>query len=193
MRSEIRYHFFMTRLRPKIKKISITRLILEKLGELGEGTLDGFLPPQYPEAALVRIVLGLDSKRKISRRTFSALLSRLTSQGLVERSGTHRSGQWSITPQGKARLVQQDAISRIVLPQEDGIGRLVIFDIPEQERKKRDSIRAELISACFTQLQKSVWIGYRPLPKDFLIFLDDLNVREHVHIFSVKSEGTLED
>lgn len=183
----------MVKLYPKIKKISVTRFILEKLGELGEGTLDAFLPPQYPEAALARIVLGLNSKRRVSRRTFSALLSRLTSQGLIERSGTHSSGRWSITPQGKNWLAQQDAISRIVLPPEDGIGRLVIFDIPEQERKKRDSIRIELMSARFTQLQKSVWIGYRPLPKDFLIFLDNLNVREHVHIFSIKNEGTLED
>lgn len=78
------------------------------------------------------------------------------------------------------------------LPGPDGITRLVIFDIPEQERKKRDSIRLELVAAGFKQLQKSVWVGDRPLPRDFLELLDNLDTRGKVHIFSVKEQGTLD-
>ena len=177
----------------KTKTKTLTWLILEKLAELGEGTLDAFLPPQYPEAALARMFLGLDSKRKISRRTFSSILSRLKTQGLVERSGTKRRTQWRITGQGSEWLKDKDMLIKIPAPRDDGIGRLVIFDVPEYARKKRDAIRVELVSANFKQLQKSVWIGYHPLPQDFLILLDELNLRDNVHIFSIRQEGTLQE
>ena len=73
----------------------------------------------------------------------------------------------------------------------DGITRLVIFDIPEYERKKRTAIRVELFAHNFRQLQKSVWIGMVPLSKDFIALLDELDLHGKVHIFSVRSEGTL--
>ena len=73
----------------------------------------------------------------------------------------------------------------------DGITRLVVFDIPERERKKRDTLRAELIGYGFEGLQRSVWIGHRPLPADFIEFLDSLNLKNKVHIFSVRESGTL--
>ena len=80
----------------------------------------------------------------------------------------------------------------IFVPPSDGIMRLVIFDIPEKERKKRRALRAELISFNFSQLQKSVWAGENPLPEDFLSFLDELNLKNKVHIFSVRKHGTLQ-
>jgi len=73
----------------------------------------------------------------------------------------------------------------------DGISRLVIFDIPERDRKKRDTVRAELIGYGFRLLQKSVWIGAYPLPKDFLELIDDLELARHIHIFSIRESGTI--
>ena len=78
------------------------------------------------------------------------------------------------------------------MPKKDGIGRLVIFDIPERERKKRDAIRLELIASTFKQLQKSVWIGHHPLPPDFPELLDELRLRGKVHIFTIGKKGTLD-
>ncbi len=75
----------------------------------------------------------------------------------------------------------------------DGIARIVAFDIPERERKKRDTIRAELVTYNFKQLQKSVWIGYNPLPEDFTELLNGLHLRDEVHIFSVLEKGTIEE
>ena len=73
----------------------------------------------------------------------------------------------------------------------DGITRLVIFDIPEKERRKRNILRVELVTYDFKMLQKSVWIGATPLPEDFIHKLDKLNLKNKVHIFSVQEYGTL--
>lgn len=169
-------------------KISITSIVLEKLAEIGVGTLDAFFPKKYSYTHGSRRLLGLDSYPKVSPPTLSAILSRLKKQGLVERVGNNRNSSWSITKKGLQKIRHEyldDALKK------DDIARLVIFDIPERERKKRDIVRAELVGCGFEKLQKSVWIGYNPLPKSFIDSLDNLNLRGKVHIFSIRDRGTL--
>lgn len=174
-----------------MREDSIMHTVLEKLAELGEGTLDAFFPKNYPYAALWRPLLGLDRKKKVKRQTVSTILWRLKQQGLVERTGAKKIARWQVTPKGKRELERQ-ASSYLNTPKPDGITRLVIFDIPEQERNKRDSIRLELVGCQFKQLQKSVWIGYCPLPEDFITLIDTLELHGKIHIFSVRDQGTID-
>ena len=173
-------------------KVSRTYLVLQKIGEMGMVTLDSFFPPNYSYTRISRKLFGLDSYPAVSPQTLSTLLSRLQGQGLVARQGKRRSSSWILTKKGK-RAIQKSGEMRIPeIAEPDGITRLVIFDIPERERRKRDMLRAELIGYDFQGLQRSVWIGYRPLPQDFIEFLDFLNLKNKVHIFSVRESGTLE-
>ena len=113
------------------------------------------------------------------------MLSQLRSQGLVERRGT----RWRMSPAGQTHLREPRYVKQLLKP--DGVKRLVIFDIPERFKAKRNAIRAELISYGYHQLQKSVWLGTAPLPPDFLVFLDELQLKPYVHLFSVRNAGTL--
>ena len=79
------------------------------------------------------------------------------------------------------------------IPPRDGVQRIVVFDVPERERRKRDVLRFELISSGFEQLQKSVWIADRPVTEEFIALLDNLRLRNHVHIFTVQKHGTLQN
>lgn len=178
-----------------INKNTITRVILETLVELGKVPLEVFFPSNYSFTAIWRPFLGLDKyPRKVSPKTVSSLLSRLKKQGLVDRDGKRRSYQWYLTPKGKRQCELFKTADRVIeVPQPDGIARLVIFDIPEYERNKRNIIRAELIAYNFTRLQKSVWIGYNPLPQSFIALIDDLELKNKIHIFSIKEMGTIKD
>src|SRR3989344_2297817 len=49
----------------------------------------------------------------------------------------------------------------------DGKWRILIFDVPEKIRGKRDFLRRELIDFGFYPLQKSVWVYPYNLPEDF--------------------------
>ena len=53
---------------------------------------------------------------------------------------------------------------------------IVIFDIPEIRKNKRNWLRGDLMALGFMQLQKSVWFGPAPLPKKFIEYLNDTNL-----------------
>ena len=50
----------------------------------------------------------------------------------------------------------------------DGKWRIIIFDVPEKMRGKRDLLRKELAAFGFMQLQKSVWAYPYKLPEEFI-------------------------
>jgi len=126
--------------------------------------------------------------RQPSRRSFSVLLSRLRSEGLVERRGSRRYARWTLTRAGRD---YRSSAADSPTPNRDGVRRLVIFDIPEHEKPKREAIRRELIRIGYEQFQKSVWMGEFPLPADFVEFIQERNLQNKVHIFSVSKPGTI--
>ena len=172
-------------------KNSIPRLILEKLLEAGELPFEIFFPPNYSYMRVSRRLFGLDSHPKVTQPTLSSVLSRLKHQGLVARTGRRRKLFWRMTSKGKKWLTKSKQMEPQIPPR-DGIIRLVIFDIPEHERKKRDMIRQELMNYNFKMLQKSIWIGFNPFPEDFVRLLDSFRLKNKVHILSIKDGGTIE-
>jgi DNA-binding transcriptional regulator PaaX len=81
---------------------------------------------------------------------------RLVGKGLLEWQGNFL----KLTPKGRvllARLEQNNY--KIKKPKRwDGKWRVLIFDIPETLRAKREKVRLTLISIGFFRLQDSVWI-----------------------------------
>ncbi|OHA04868.1 MAG: hypothetical protein A2934_00825 [Candidatus Sungbacteria bacterium RIFCSPLOWO2_01_FULL_47_10] len=179
-----------------MKNRHLQHIILEKIAELGEVMLDGFFPAKYPEARIWRDLLGTESSYRFSKPTFSAVLSRLHKEGFVLRHGARKKSRWAITKKGlkllNIRKEEGRNISNSITSHKDGVMRIVCFDIPEKERKKRRWIREELLSLEYQPLQKSVWVGFAPLPEDFFEDLDLLSLRDHIHLFSVGKKGTIE-
>jgi len=172
----------------KSKKI----FILNKLNELGSIALESFLPKQYKFTSPSRELLGLsnDKDNQNAHQSISAILSKLKQEGLVKRIGSKRHSIWNITPKGKKRL-ENNINKKREFKKESDILRLVIFDISEKDRKKRNWLRYQLVMLNYKMLQKSVWIGRRSLPENFIHKLHVLNLQNNVHIFSINQEGTL--
>lgn len=168
--------------------MQLKQLILQKIAELGEALLDGFFPAKYSEARLWRGLLKVDSSHKFSKPTFSVILSQLRKEGFIARMNSRKKAKWRITPKGLEYLRRARISAKNY---EDGIMRIVSFDIPEKYRKKRRWIREELFGLGYHPLQKSVWVGFSPLPENFFEDLDLLSLKEHIHIFSVGKKGTI--
>lgn len=63
---------------------------------------------------------------------------------------------------------------------------IIIFDIPEKERKTRNWLRNQIKLWDFTMIQKSVWLGTGPLPLEFQKRVKLLNIKKHIKIFNVQ-------
>lgn len=171
----------------KVKKGLVSKFILEKLAEAGELAIDGLFPPNRVEGRIWRELFDLPADYVFSKRNISIRLSQLKNQGLVKRGGSKRYATWSLTGQGdkKVRTYQIEPVPS------DGIPRLVMYDIPEIDRRKRDLLRSELVACQYQQLQKSVWLGYCPLPEEFIENLKSLGLKGKVHIVGIDRKGTL--
>lgn len=174
----------------------LTKEILHVLADAGYAMLDGFLPPHYPEAKLARILLGVNRRRSRSnaKHLLSSTLHRLKQQGLVNYRGHHKTAQWKLTRDGKAFLMKIHAAEKDLysLSPEDGVIRIVAFDIPEKLRTKRDWLREQLLACDYHLLQRSVFLGKRPLPDTFIRRVDEMKIRKYIHIASLTQPGTLQ-
>jgi len=62
---------------------------------------------------------------------------------------------------------------------------LMMFDIPQDKTVYRNWLRGQLREFDYIMVQKSVWVGPSPLPKEFVKFLDDLKIRGCIKTFKL--------
>jgi DNA-binding transcriptional regulator PaaX len=62
---------------------------------------------------------------------------------------------------------------------------IIIYDIPENLKKERDWFRRHLVKFEYTMIQKSVWVGPSPLPKDFLDYLKEIKIGDSFKTFKL--------
>lgn len=99
----------------------------------------------------------IDCNINNSERSISSSRKRLIKNGLVEYS---KEGLLKLTPFGKKILNKfENRDFKISKPKKwDRKWRILIFDIKENNRNTRDTIRRTLVSIGFVKLQKSVWV-----------------------------------
>lgn len=161
--------------------LSDTALLI--LNVLNKAFIESFWPHQYFHAFC----------EHANKRSFRNAVERLESRGLIagERQKRGRVA-FFLTEKGEGLA------SRISLKLQlakrrrwDGKWRLLIFDIPERTRAKRDFFRKELKDFGFYQLQKSVWAYPYQLPKDFFDLWKDFNLDNH--LVAIESAKIIED
>ena len=62
---------------------------------------------------------------------------------------------------------------------------LVIFDIPEIKKAEREWFRFQLKKFNYEMIQRSVWVGPSPLPKDFLDYVKEIELKECIKTFKL--------
>lgn len=87
------------------------------------------------------------------------VVGRLARNGWVEKNETKEGVRVTLTENGKKRVwmfdIEKFAPKKIDW---DGKWRMVIFDVEEQKRRRRNKLRKYLEKLGFWQMQKSVWI-----------------------------------
>lgn len=63
---------------------------------------------------------------------------------------------------------------------------LLLYDIPEDKKKERDWFRRTLIKYSFVMIQRSVWVGPSPLPKEFIDYVKSIGLKNSIKTFKLE-------
>ncbi|MGC8776274.1 MAG: hypothetical protein ACP5QN_03115 [Minisyncoccia bacterium] len=124
---------------------------------------------------------------------FYNLLNRLKKQGFIQKQEKDKKSIWSITKLGleKLKILKKQNFPIYYKKEKENSLMIVTFDIPEQERYKRDWLRNVLVYLDFKFLQQSVWIGKTKIPEEFIENLREQKMLNYVHIFKINKAGTI--
>ncbi len=138
--------------------------------------------------------------RKEDKQRYYNILYKLKKSGLIEEEVKNNKKFFHITVLGKKKLAALKNKQKLSFPETRQFKKedsdkftIVIFDIPEREKRKRHWLRSVLKNIGMAMVQKSVWIGKVKVPKDLVDYLYDLKIIEFVEIFEITKTGSLKN
>lgn len=136
-----------------------------------------------------------EDEERAKKKRYYNLVYKLKKEGLLEEVEKGGKKFFQLTKKGREKLAKRK--EEPVLPptryakEKDERFVIVMFDIPEVERRKRAWIRAVLINLGFSMAQKSVWMGKVRIPQAFIDDLMKMGLEDFVEIFQVTKTGNL--
>ena len=115
------------------------------------------------------------------KATIKVSLYRLMQKGLVEKS---KAGGYKISEFGGKYLIHRNNNYTFSW---DKKYRIVIFDIPEFLRRERDWFRSQLKFLEYKLLQKSVFVGKKPIPIELFEELISKKIDSYIHILTINN------
>jgi DNA-binding transcriptional regulator PaaX len=70
---------------------------------------------------------------------------------------------------------------------------IVMYDIPHEKKKEREWFRRQLKKFNYVMIQKSVWVGPSPLPKDFIAYVKSIGLIGQLKTFKLAKSYTGEE
>lgn len=126
----------------------------------------------------------------VSEHATRSTLSRMAARGLLCRSRRGRRVYFGLTPRSEAILTDGEVRvheTGAVNLDAGGCWTLVGFSLPESWGRQRRELRSQLIWAGFGMLHSGLWIA--PSHVDISDILEELNLRDHVKVFSAQPSG----
>ena len=96
--------------------------------------------------------------------------------------------EWFLTPKGKKYLERKyNSLLQFNSPfsKSNPKNLLVMFDIPESKKAEREWLRWHLKKFNYVMIQKSVWRGPSPLPKEFLDYITRIGLRKNLKMLKI--------
>lgn len=154
----------------QIKKGGLTEKILSYLGETLKNLFDFGVRVIFDPHSLVRgfsLYHPPGPPPSVMKKEFQKRMNSLKKRGYVKET---KDG-WELTPKGRIILIKLILWKKLQNKKWDGKWRVIIFDIPELNKRDRDFLRRELRWIGFAELQKSVWVFPYDMEKEILALL----------------------
>lgn len=139
-----------------------------------------------PKYKGIRVGLfGLPDFKYYKYQTLANKFSILRKKGWVKQNAN---GEFFITLKGKVFLEEGRDILKIFgtdKKENSPKDLLIVYDIQEDKKRERDWFRRHLKKFHFIMIQKSVWVGPSPLPKDFSGYLKEIKLGDNLKTFKL--------
>lgn len=121
----------------------------------------------------------------VSERATRSTLSRMAQKGWLTASKHGRLSRYAITPRGWMLLTQgEQRIFEPTVTDWDGIWQIVVYSLPEKERRLRHNLRQALTWLGFGALAPGTWISPHNRKVELKNYCNDLGIQQYVEIFS---------
>jgi phenylacetic acid degradation operon negative regulatory protein len=141
--------------------------------------------PKFKYKGIPVNALFFPALRKYKSKTIQNNFYSLNKQGYIEKLD----GNFIINKNGKLFLEKPSKLQlKIFEPAENNSPKnlLLLYDVPEAMKKERDWFRRTLIKFSFIMIQKSVWVGPSPLPKEFLDYVKSIGLKDSIKTFKLE-------
>jgi len=129
-------------------------------------------------------LLGLPQFKNYTQNTISGSLDYMHKKGLFE----YDEKKIKITREGMEYIKRKiDSLKEFNYKFEKDLPKdlLVMYDIPETRKAEREWFRWHLKKFNYSMIQKSVWVGPSPLPKEFLDYVEKIGIKEGLKTFKL--------
>ena len=151
---------------------------------LTEKILEEFTKPSLSYKGLQVNIFGIPKFKKYSYGSLRTTLWRMHENCLIEKDKTG----WYATQEGK-RYIRRKANSlqsfSFNFQKDSPKNLLVMFDIPETKKGEREWFRFHLKKFNYIMIQKSVWVGPSPLPKEFMHYVEKIKLIDTIKTFKL--------
>jgi len=129
-------------------------------------------------------IFGIPKFNNKSYGSMRSTLSYMHKKNLIQNT---KNG-WEITLHGKKYLKRKE--NSLVQFKNEFLKNspknlIVMFDIPETKKAEREWFRFQLKKFNYIMIQKSVWVGPSPLPKEFTEYLKKINLKTEIKTFKL--------
>ena len=154
------------------KKVTLVKEILIETMDLAKTTYQIFERPS---------LWGKDYPKR-DKQTVYNTINRLKKDGYLEEIEERGKKRYRATLKGKAKIFVYFKKDK----KWDGKWRIVVFDIPETQKKMRNFFRVKLIEIGFRKMQESVWICPYNIADAVEELIDLCQAKKYVHYLLVE-------
>lgn len=129
-------------------------------------------------------IFGLPTFKSKSPRSIKNAYYSLCDEGLLD----VKDKNVILTNKGKFFLkskVLEEKIFNYNFPQNAPKDLLLMYDIPEDKRPEREWFRRHLVKFGYIMIQRSVWVGPSPLPKEFMDYVKKIGLSDNLKTFKL--------
>jgi DNA-binding transcriptional regulator PaaX len=130
-------------------------------------------------------IFGIPRFRNYSKRSIRTTIDRFKRNGIIEKELTGI----VLSKYGREYVKKKfDSLKQFDKPENTSKEKnlLVMFDIPTDRKPEREWFRWHLKKFGYVLIQKSVWVGPSPLPKEFKDYIKEIKLDKCIKTFKLE-------